>query len=55
MDSWIYLFTPPIGRVGVQGVFCIGFRIEMITRTHETSRSNFVGVQFKTLYTVAAA
>lgn len=48
-DSWIYLFTPSTGRVGVQGVFCICFRIELITGTHETSRRNCVGVQIETL------
>lgn len=55
MDSWIYLFTPPTGRVGVQGVFCICFRIELITGTHETSRRNCVGVQVETLDPVAVA
>lgn len=55
MDSWIYLFTQPTGRVGVQGVFCICFRIELITGTPETSRRNSVAVQFKTRGPVAVA
>lgn len=55
MDSWIYLFTPPTGRVGVQGVFCICFRIELITGTHEPSRRNCLGVQIETLDPVAVA
>lgn len=54
-DSWIYLFTQPTGRVGVQGVFCICFRIELITGAPGTSRRNFVGVQFETLDPVALA
>lgn len=57
MDGWThgYLFTPPTGRVGVKGVFCICFRIELITGTYGTSHRNCVGVQIETIDPAALA
>lgn len=44
MDTY---FTQPTGRVGVIGVFCICFQIELITGTYGTSHGNCEGVQIE--------
>lgn len=54
MDSRIP-FCPPTGRVGVKGVFCICFRIELITGTYGTSHRYCVGEKIETIVPAALA